>query len=90
MYVFMYACMDGGCMYGCMDVWMYAYIYMGSKPLSIAFCGPSAGIMALFYLLYGPTRGGNLECVQQNICGCTHDFVIKRPGWPWVSSINTS
>jgi hypothetical protein len=63
MYVFMHACMDGGCMYGCMDVCIY--IYMGSKPLSIAFCGPSAGIMALFYLLYGPTRGGNLECVQQ-------------------------
>ena len=55
-------------MCGCMDVWMYAYIYMGSKPLSIAFCGPSAGIMALFYLhylLYGPTCGGNLECVLQ-------------------------
>ena len=61
----MYSCMHAWMEVVCMDVWMYAYIYMGSKPLSIAFCGPSAGIMALFYLLYGPTRGGNLECVQQ-------------------------
>ena len=49
MYVFMHACMDGGCMYGCMDVWMYAYIYIyGFKTLVYRFLWPFCGDYGTF------------------------------------------
>ena len=47
MYVFMHACMDGGCMYGCMDVCIYIYIY-GFKTLVYRFLWPFCGDYGTF------------------------------------------
>ena len=61
------------------DVYMFVYIYihMSSRPLCIAFCGQYSGIMALFYLLYGPTRGANLDNVKQKM----HGQICYQKAW---------
>ena len=81
LHIHIYTCIKGK---GC--------VYAGSKSLVYRFCGPSAGIMALFYLLYRPTCGGKFGMfpVETRVIRCSHDFVIRRPGWPSLSSINTS